>query len=429
MRICFASEYYPPFAPGGAEWSTKALAEALGRRGHHVVVVTPNYGAASEETVGGVTVKRILFLPRLRPGQGEAPWFVHRNPLFYLYFAWRLWLIGRGEKVDVVHAQGKAALVPAWIAARFLGRPVLVTVRDLGLLCPLAMCTLFEPWDTFDCTFGQYRRRCVPYFFEHYHSKDSAVRCHVRWFLLMAYRLLDQPWRRLALRRADLVIGVNRHILEMFPQRLVAPGRARVVYTLPPKVTAPTAAEAQAVRSRYGIGEGPLVLYAGKLSLGKGTGVFLEAADLIRAKVPGVRFALAGKGDWPVPEAPDVHRLGSVPQADLFALYAAADVVAVPSVWREPLSRVILEAMALGRPVVATKIGGSPEVIEDGVTGLLVRVDAPEDLARAVSDLLLDPERRRRMGKAARHSAATLLDEERLVQSLLSAYGGAGMAS
>jgi len=395
-----------------------------------VVVVTPNYGKAPVEAAPGVTVVRVPFPVRLREGQREARWIWHRNPLFYLYFAWQLWRIGRREQVEVLHAQGKATLVPAWIAGSMLGRPVALTVRDLGLLCPLAMCTRFEPWDTFDCTFGQYRRRCVPYFFEHYHRGDGSTRRSLRWLRLMAYWLLDQPWRRLALSRADLVIGVNHRILKMFPERLVARQRARVIYnTYPPELTVPTGAEAAEARTRYSIGEGPLVLYAGKLSPGKGTGVFLEALDAIRAKVPGVRFALAGKGEWPVPETPDVHGLGSIRQPDLFALYMAADVVVVPSIWEEPLSRVILEAMALGRPVVATRVGGSPEQVEDGVTGLLVpKGDAPA-LAGAVADLLLDPERRRKMGEAARRRAATVFGEERVVTALLDAYRGAGVAS
>jgi glycosyltransferase involved in cell wall biosynthesis len=427
VKICFATEYYPPFTPGGAEWSNAALAGALGRRGHRVVVVTPHYGAARVEEMGGVEVRRVPFPVKLQQGQQAVRWLVHQNPFFYLYFAWFIWRIGRREGVDVIHAQNKGALVPAWLAARLLGRPVFVTVRDLGLLCPLGMCPLFEPWTTFDCTAAQYARRCVPFFHEHYHAGDSATGRLWRWAKLL-YAWLDRGLRQLALRRVDGVICVSRGILEVFPERLVARERARVVYTLPPGVTPSLPAEVAGIRSRLRIGEGPLVLYAGKLSLGKGTGVFLEALDAIRAKVPGVRFALAGKGEWPVPAAPDIHRLGSIRQPDLFALYTAADVVVVPSVWPEPLSRVIFEAMALLRPVVATAVGGSPEQVEDGVTGLLVPKRDAAALAGAVSNLLLDPERRKRMGEAARHRLATVFDEERLVTALLAVYREVGAA-
>jgi type III pantothenate kinase len=165
-----------------------------------------------------------------------------------------------------------------------------------------------------------------------------------------------------------------------------------------------------------------LVLYAGKLSLGKGTLVLLESLDRIRAAVPGVRFALAGKGDMRVPAADDLHVLGILSQPDLFALYRAADVVVVPSLWPEPLSRVLLEAMRIGRPVVATMVGGTPEAVEHGVSGLLVPRQDPAALARAVSELLLDPQRRERMGLAGAQRAERFFDEDRLVADLLEAY-------
>jgi glycosyltransferase involved in cell wall biosynthesis len=170
------------------------------------------------------------------------------------------------------------------------------------------------------------------------------------------------------------------------------------------------------------VGAAPLVLYAGKLSIGKGTPVLLEALDRIAAAVPGARVVLAGKGDLAIPVRPDLRVLGVLPQPELFALYRAADVVVVPSVWPEPLSRVLLEAMRVGRPVVATAVGGTPEAVEHGVTGLLVPRRDPEALAKAVIELLLDPERRGRMGRAAAERARAEFDEERLVDRLLAIY-------
>lgn len=419
--ILFACEYYPPFAPGGAEWSNAAWAAALARRGHRVVVVTPNYGAAPREERDGVLVLRAPFPVKLRPGQGEARWLVHRNPLFYLYFATAVGRVARRENAAVIHAQGKGALVGAWLAGLVLRRPVLVTIRDLGLLCPLGLCPLFEPCSRFDCSTAQYVRKCAPFHFRHYRPGLGPLgRARVWISLLLSW--IDQGLRRAALRRVRGVIGVSRGILDVYPDRLVGGARGRVVHTLPPRGAIPTAEEAVAARRRLEIGDGPLVLYAGKLSLGKGTGVFLQSLDSIRGAVPGVRFAMAGKGDFPVPPSPDLHVLGAIDQRELFALYRAADVVVVPSVWPEPLSRVLLEAMRIGRPVVATAVGGTPEAVEHGVTGLLVPRQDPEVLAKAVCELLLDPERRERMGQAAALRAERFFNEDRLVGELLDAY-------
>jgi glycosyltransferase involved in cell wall biosynthesis len=424
--VLFAAEYYPPFAPGGAEWSTAAWAAALARRGHRVTVVTPNYGAAAREERDGATIVRVPFPVKLRPGQGEARFLAHRNPLFHLYFAWHVRRAARAAGAEIIHAQGKAALVGCWLAGRSLGRPVLVTIRDLGLLCPLGHCTVFEPWERFDCTTAQYLGKCLPYHLAHYATALGPLgRARVRVAALAAW--VDNRLRQHALGRAAAVVGVSRGILGVYPARLLGP-RARVVPNPPPPVTVPSEALARAARARLGVGAAPLVLYAGKLSIGKGTPVLLEALDRIAAAVPGARFALAGKGDMALPARPDLHVLGVLPQAELFALYRAADVIVVPSVWPEPLSRVLLEAMRIGRPVVATAVGGTPEAVEHGVTGLLVPRQDPEALAKAVIELLLDPERRARMGRAAAERARTDFDEDRLVTALLDVYREAGAA-
>jgi glycosyltransferase involved in cell wall biosynthesis len=418
--VLFASEYYPPFAPGGAEWSTAAWAAALARHGHRVTVVTPNYGAAAREERDGATILRVPFPVKLPPGPGEARFLVHRNPLFHLYFAWHVRRAARAAGAEIIHAQGKAALVGCWLAGRSLRRPVLVTIRDLGLLCPLGHCTVFEPWDRFDCTTAQYVGKCLPYHLAHYAAGLGALgRARLRVAALAAWP--DHRLRQRALARVAGLVAVSRGILGVYPARLLGP-RARVVPNLPPAVAEPSETAARSARERLGVGGAPLVVYAGKRSIGKGTPVLLEALDRIAAAVPGARFAFAGKGDMAIPARPDLRVLDVLPQAELFALYRAADVIVVPSVWPEPLSRVLLEAMRIGRPVVATAVGGTPEAVEHGVTGLLVPRQDPEALAKAVIELLLDPERRARMGRAAALRARTAFDEERLVAALLDVY-------
>jgi glycosyltransferase involved in cell wall biosynthesis len=423
--VLFAAEYYPPFAPGGAEWSNAAWAAALARRGVRVVVVTPNYGAAPAETHEGVSVVRVPFPLKLRPGQRETAWLAHRNPAWGLYFAGQLARVARREGAAVIHAQQKGALAAAWLAGRRLGVPVVATIRDTGLLCPLGLCPIFEPWPTFDCSARQYARRCVPFFLANYHAGAGPLR-RLRLGLSLALAWLDQLVRRRALARVAGVIGVSRGILAIYPERLVDGGRARVVRTLPPRMAPASEADARDARRRFGLGEGPVVLYAGKLSLGKGAPVLFEAIPSIAAATPGTRFVFAGKGELVPPARPDVLALGVIEQADLFALYRAAAVVVVPSVWPEPLSRVLLEAMHAGRAVVGTAVGGTPEAVEDGATGLLVPRGDARALARAVTAVLRDPPLGARLGEAAARRVAELCDEERQTAALLDAYRAAG---
>ena len=129
-----------------------------------------------------------------------------------------------------------------------------------------------------------------------------------------------------------------------------------------------------------------------------------------------------GDGDVPAAAGAWARHLGPLPNAQVLALYAAAEVVAVPSVIPDALSRVILEAMAAGRPVVGTAVGGTPELIEDGVTGLLVPRHDPAALAAACERLLDDPALAARLGDAARQRAETRFSTEASVDRLLALY-------
>jgi glycosyltransferase involved in cell wall biosynthesis len=140
--------------------------------------------------------------------------------------------------------------------------------------------------------------------------------------------------------------------------------------------------------------EPPHVLYVGRLSEEKGVLELLEAS----AGIPCVVV-----GDGPLRErVPDA--VGFVPPAQLGAYYGRAAVVVCPS-RREGYGVAAREAMAHGRPVVATAVGGLLDAVEDGVTGLLVRPRDPVALRAALERLLADPELRRRLGGAARERA------------------------
>ena len=193
------------------------------------------------------------------------------------------------------------------------------------------------------------------------------------------------------------------------------------VYNVPPI----EAARAGKVRDRWRIPkEAPLVLYVGKQSFGKGTDVLLEAARRVHASEPTARFLLAGRQDPLVP-LPDDERIvatGALPHEDVLPLYAAADVVVLPAVWKEPFPRSLLEAMAAGKPVVATRSGGIPELVVHEETGLLVAAKQPEAFAEAVVHLIRDRDLAHRMGADGKRRLRQVFDPQRLVETLLAAY-------
>jgi glycosyltransferase involved in cell wall biosynthesis len=113
--------------------------------------------------------------------------------------------------------------------------------------------------------------------------------------------------------------------------------------------------------------------------------------------------------------------VGFVPHEELGAYYERAAVVVVPS-RREGYGMAAREAMAHGRPVVATAVGGLVDAVEDGVTGLLVPPGDPRALRAALERLLADPALRQRMGAAARERARAAFGRDAQADALLAAY-------
>jgi glycosyltransferase involved in cell wall biosynthesis len=167
------------------------------------------------------------------------------------------------------------------------------------------------------------------------------------------------------------------------------------------------------------------VLYAGRLVRWKGVEYIIEA--LPRLTTPNVRLWIAGQG----PYQPDLEALaarlgvaerirwlGTVPQGPMPALYRAADVLVGASFVNETFGIALAEAMACGRPVVASRFGGFPEVVEDGVTGLLFAPQDAADLAAKLDTVLADPTRAAAMGQAGRARVLRLFTWDAVVDRL-----------
>jgi type III pantothenate kinase len=153
----------------------------------------------------------------------------------------------------------------------------------------------------------------------------------------------------------------------------------------------------------------------GSLMPKKGFDILIQAFALVRQRAPEARLTIAGEG----PEGPRLLALarslgigaavefpGVVMGGAKADLFARARVF-VSSSRREPFANANLEAMAEGKPVVATRVGGNVEMVEDEVNGLLVEPEDPEGLAKAILRLLEDRERAGAMGRAARQRAET----------------------
>jgi len=167
---------------------------------------------------------------------------------------------------------------------------------------------------------------------------------------------------------------------------------------------------------------GENVIFAGRLSPEKGVDTFLDAARLL----PQLKFFIAGDGPLKkelediAPE--NVTFTGWLNQAQLSDLYREARLAVVSSTWLEPFGLAITEAMSYGLPVVASKIAGPAEIVEEGITGLLFQPGNSADLAEKINSLWTKPELCKQMGQAGREKAIQEYSEDIYYKRLMAVY-------
>jgi glycosyltransferase involved in cell wall biosynthesis len=155
--------------------------------------------------------------------------------------------------------------------------------------------------------------------------------------------------------------------------------------------------------------------------------VVAGGSDLWQTINDPVNRTSAGMSDYEMAvrkaaEGLPVYFLGTVPTNELKHVYWLADIFICPSEWPEPFGMVNVEAMAAGKPVVASRTGGIPEIVVDGVTGLLVEPANPSSLAQAINKLLSDQSLREAMGKAGYERACNHFSWERVLEEIQMVY-------
>lgn len=348
MRITLVNTLYHPYRVGGAERSVQLLAEAAVRRGHSVSVIT--CGERRERaTIGGVRIFREPLANAYWPFSGvrrskisKAIW--HAADTCNLVMATRLRSILRSEAPDIVNTNNVSGFSSSvWLSVRSLGVPVVHTIRDYYLVCLRA--TLYRD-----------------------HNCDWCNIC--RSASLVRRRLSDLP---------DHVITIS--------DSLIAEHRARGVFVDTPSTTIPNFARQVAAIYAPRIFPYSTFGYLGRLDPSKGVEAMLGAFDAVRIAKPGLKLLVAGDGHPAYVRRlrgiapPNVEFVGRV---EAETLLRRIDFLIVPSEWREPLGRVVIEAYACSVPVIAARRGALPEIVEDGITGLTFESGSTTDFVRKI---------------------------------------------
>ncbi len=181
----------------------------------------------------------------------------------------------------------------------------------------------------------------------------------------------------------------------------------------------------------------PTIVYLGRLEKRKGTIDLLKSIPRVLSQIPDARFVLIGSDrahcpggrthaqfladEFPTHVQKQVQLLGRLPQSEVDRWLQTADVFVAPSIY-ESFGLVFPEAMRWGTPVIGTRVGGIPEIVTDGETGLLVEPRRSDDLAEAIVRMLLDRNLRERLGAAGRKHVETNFAVQRMAQATAELY-------
>lgn len=404
MKILIPTDSFPPVC-GGSGWSTYTLARGLRARGHDVTIVQPKPRTppgVRRTGYDGFTVEEFGTAAPAVP-------FVRnyfKNERLYARLGGFLADLIRRERFEIVHGQHVMTCVPAVDAGRIAGIPSICTVRDYWPVCYWAdlIHTSGEGELCPGCTPGM-MSRCV------------RPRAGVLWPLaipMIPYMRANLARKRGALAAADAVIAVSSTIAADLRARAPEIARTRMETIPNPVDIAELRRQAAAATPKI---EGPYALYLGKLAPNKGTSQLVD--DVERAELD---WPLVVAGDGPEREAlqaraarstRDVRFVGWVDKGAATAWLAHASMLIFPSRGPESLSRVLIEASALGVAIAAMKTGGTPDIVIENETGLLSA--SHEGLAADVKRLRHDAGLRTRLGAAARRHVEQRFDAPAVV--------------
>ena len=376
MNILFFNKFYMPFDRGGSEWSTRDLAYLLTKDGHKVTIVTPNFGAKSQEIIDGVKIIRIPFPIKLKNKKGQIAPFWTSNLTWFFYSSVFCLYIFLKNKYEVIHVQNNEWIPAAVITAKLFRKKTVATFRDYQAICNLGFCL----WNSNKvCDFKKYMDYDFEFFYENYVDPKSDL----RYWLLKAAAIRGWFVQKILYyfaKKIDYKIAVSKKVKEIFEVNGIK--NIKVIYN--PIL----------IKNTSSTNTNNKITYVGKLSKGKGVDILFETISGIFKKNKDLTFEIIGTGylERQLKEfaqekgiSSKVVFSGHLPHGEVLEKVGQSALVIVPSVWPEPLPRSVIETILSGTPVVATSVGGIGEIIKNKVYGLLSDTNV-ESLEKAIME-------------------------------------------
>jgi glycogen synthase len=391
MNLAIVTDVFPPKC-GGSGWSSFYLAKGLQERGHTIHIIMPREAketSVTQRDYEGLTVTEYGYTASKIP-------FVRnftRNELFYPKFADFLTDFFRQHKIELAHGQHYLSIPPVVMAAQKLAIKSVATVRDYWANC---YWTTHLRGDEICPGCSELNRlRCLAA------NQGAAGVAAAPVSLYMGANLrLKQNW----LAQADKTIAVSGYVADKL-KPFVPDERLEVV---------PNFIDLERVQQIAGetspnlppAGE-PFLLYVGKFEENKGVLILLDILRKVRPEIPTLAVgdgALRPELEKARLEGVNLQLPGWLPNEDVLRLMRRATGLVFPSLWPEPLTRVLLEACGAGACILALNTGGTPDIITPGYNGLLA--SSPTHMAELLADILR-PERAAERDRLRQNAIAT----------------------
>jgi glycosyltransferase involved in cell wall biosynthesis len=374
------SEFYPPIV-GGIQQHVQTLSIELAARGHEVSVVTSwQEGLPKFEIDRGVRIHRIRGVVQRASILFSESERRYMPPFPDPGVMHALRRIIQQERPEIVHAHDWTAysftLLKAWSKAKFI-----VSLHSYSHACVQKRMMQGEN----RCT-GPGLMKCIKCATEFYGVVKGPVSTLSHGF-----------WSKKERHAVDMFLPVSRSVLE---------GNRLIAYKVPHRIIPNFIPDTSdiAINDTHPLlkelPEKDFLLFVGDVTLDKGVGVLLQAYAEMRIQIP---LVIIGRPttDLPTKFPLTVFVTGKWPHEVVMSAWKRCIVGLAPSIWHDPCPTVAMEAMAMGKPVIASRIGGLSDIISDGETGILVEPGNPEALGQAMQLLIDNPEQRKYMGTLA----------------------------
>lgn len=377
MKICHISTFYPPLVFGGAEIYVQRISENLSRHGHEVVVITTTSTVSvkpSIEEKNGVKIYRIhplniygIYNTLSKPNIIKPIWYGIDLLNIHSYII--LKNILKKEDPDVVHVHNFKGFSFAFDAVKSLNLPLIFTMHDYFLEC-----------------------------FKENLFRSSYTICQNPPLLCRIYIKLQ---RYLKDNKPDIVTAPSQFVID----KIKNDGFFLKTRTM----KLPLGIELGNIKKIEKNYETIDILFAGRLNRYKGVHILINAFNQLKYKKIHLHIVGEGKEKEELNKIaeynPNITFYGFVSENILLELYRKANIVVVPSIWYETFGIVIIESFKYSIPVIASNIGGFPELVENGHNGFLFEPGNVDELKEILENLIANPKKLEKLSDNAFKSA------------------------